>query len=199
MTLYKMKKGHEYFTVTSQVMAALMELSDTTMLHYSLLPSNDSTSHACCDFFSANSSNQSVLECSDHMAFVNEGLFQGRQLPTGIEAEVDVTGESSEDSTTNKAMLCGGEMKMDARCRIGFRMKSAVEILDDGFKWRKYGKKSVKNSPNPRNYYRCSSEGCSVKKRVERDPQDSDYVITTYEGAHNHISPGAYQCISHFS
>jgi hypothetical protein len=25
-----------------------------------------------------------------------------------------------------------------------------VEILDDGFKWRKYGKKAVKNSPNPR-------------------------------------------------
>jgi WRKY DNA -binding domain len=34
--------------------------------------------------------------------------------------------------------------------RIALRMKSEVEILDDGFKWRKYGKKSVKNSPNPR-------------------------------------------------
>lgn len=41
-------------------------------------------------------------------------------------------------------------MKLDTGCRIGFRMKSAVEILDDGFKWRKYGKKLVKNSPNPR-------------------------------------------------
>jgi hypothetical protein len=34
--------------------------------------------------------------------------------------------------------------------RIAFRMKSEIEILDDGYKWRKYGKKSVKNSPNPR-------------------------------------------------
>lgn len=34
--------------------------------------------------------------------------------------------------------------------RIAFRTKSELEILDDGFKWRKYGKKSVKNSPNPR-------------------------------------------------
>lgn len=34
--------------------------------------------------------------------------------------------------------------------RIGFRTRSEVEILDDGFKWRKYGKKAVKNSPNPR-------------------------------------------------
>jgi len=41
-------------------------------------------------------------------------------------------------------------MKKDAGHRIGFRTKSEVEILDDGFKWRKYGKKSVKNSPNLR-------------------------------------------------
>ncbi|XP_072998722.1 probable WRKY transcription factor 24 [Typha latifolia] len=83
-----------------------------------------------------------------------------------------------------------GEMERPWTGRIAFRMKSEVEILDDGFKWRKYGKKSVKNSPNPRNYYRCSTEGCSVKKRVERDREDPGYVITTYEGVHNHMSPG---------
>ncbi|KAL6610562.1 hypothetical protein ACP70R_040531 [Stipagrostis hirtigluma subsp. patula] len=73
--------------------------------------------------------------------------------------------------------------------RIAFRTRSEIEILDDGYKWRKYGKKSVKNSPNPRNYYRCSTEGCSVKKRVERDRDDPSYVVTTYEGTHNHVSP----------
>ncbi|KAF3328379.1 putative WRKY transcription factor 50 [Carex littledalei] len=73
--------------------------------------------------------------------------------------------------------------------RIAFRMQSEIEIVDDGYKWRKYGKKSVKDSPNPRNYYRCSTEGCSVKKRVERDKDDPSYVITTYEGVHNHVSP----------
>ncbi|KAL5226486.1 hypothetical protein ABZP36_014751 [Zizania latifolia] len=74
--------------------------------------------------------------------------------------------------------------------RIAFRTRSDDEILDDGYKWRKYGKKSVKNSPNPRNYYRCSTEGCNVKKRVERDKNDPSYVVTTYEGIHNHVSPG---------
>ncbi|VAH09845.1 unnamed protein product [Triticum turgidum subsp. durum] len=73
--------------------------------------------------------------------------------------------------------------------RIAFRTRSEIEILDDGYKWRKYGKKSVKNSPNPRNYYRCSTEGCSVKKRVERDRDDPAYVVTTYEGTHSHVSP----------
>ena len=40
-----------------------------------------------------------------------------------------------------------------------------------------------------RNYYRCSTEGCNVKKRVERDKDDPSYVVTTYEGTHNHVSP----------
>ncbi|CAO2817993.1 unnamed protein product [Amaranthus hypochondriacus] len=72
--------------------------------------------------------------------------------------------------------------------RIAFRMKSEMDVVDDGYKWRKYGKKMVKNSPNPRNYYRCAVDGCPVKKRVERDRDDMNYVITTYEANHNHQS-----------
>ncbi|XP_038692243.1 probable WRKY transcription factor 51 [Tripterygium wilfordii] len=62
--------------------------------------------------------------------------------------------------------------------------------MEDGYKWRKYGKKSIKNNPNPRNYYKCVVGGCNVKKKVERDREDSSYVITAYEGKHNHESPG---------
>lgn len=40
--------------------------------------------------------------------------------------------------------------KSEVGNRVAFRTKSDLEIMDDGFKWRKYGKKSVKNSPNPR-------------------------------------------------
>ncbi|OIW04007.1 hypothetical protein TanjilG_30283 [Lupinus angustifolius] len=72
------------------------------------------------------------------------------------------------------------------REKFSFKTKSEVDILDDGYKWRKYGKKMVKNNPNPRHYYRCSVEGCPVKKTVDRDKDDPMYVITTYEGRHNH-------------
>jgi len=40
--------------------------------------------------------------------------------------------------------------KKEVRDRVAFKTKSEIEIMDDGFKWRKYGKKMVKNSPNPR-------------------------------------------------
>ena len=38
--------------------------------------------------------------------------------------------------------------------KIAFKTRSEVDVLDDGYRWRKYGsKKLVKNSPNPRYIY----------------------------------------------
>ncbi|KAM0983812.1 hypothetical protein ACFX2C_011303 [Malus domestica] len=70
--------------------------------------------------------------------------------------------------------------------RFAFMTKSEVDNLEDGYRWRKYGQKAVKNSPFPRSYYRCTNTKCTVKKRVERSSQDPTTVITTYEGQHCH-------------
>ncbi|KAF3794760.1 putative WRKY transcription factor 28 [Nymphaea thermarum] len=75
--------------------------------------------------------------------------------------------------------------------RFAFMTKSEVDHLEDGYRWRKYGQKAVKNSPYPRSYYRCTSQKCSVKKRVERSYQDPTIVVTTYEGQHTHPSPAS--------
>ncbi|MED6122927.1 WRKY Transcription Factor [Stylosanthes scabra] len=95
-------------------------------------------------------------------------------------------GEGSTNFEGSSTNINSGHERREARQRYAFKTKSDVEVLDDGYKWRKYGKKMVKNSPNPRNYYRCSVDGCTVKKRVERDRDDPRYVITTYEGIHIH-------------
>lgn len=79
--------------------------------------------------------------------------------------------------------------KRNREPRFAFMTKSDVDHLEDGYRWRKYGQKAVKNSPYPRSYYRCTNAKCSVKKRVERSFEDPSIVITTYEGQHTHQSP----------
>nr|XP_043611370.1 probable WRKY transcription factor 12 isoform X2 [Erigeron canadensis] len=82
-----------------------------------------------------------------------------------------------------------GRMKVRRKLReprFCFQTRSDVDVLDDGYKWRKYGQKVVKNSLHPRSYYRCTHSNCRVKKRVERLSEDCRMVITTYEGRHNH-------------
>ncbi|XP_027153010.1 probable WRKY transcription factor 4 [Coffea eugenioides] len=73
--------------------------------------------------------------------------------------------------------------------KIVVQTRSEVDLLDDGYKWRKYGQKVVKGNPHPRSYYRCTFAGCNVRKHVERASADPKAVITTYEGKHNHDIP----------
>ncbi|XVE79866.1 hypothetical protein DITRI_Ditri14bG0091600 [Diplodiscus trichospermus] len=75
--------------------------------------------------------------------------------------------------------------------RIVVQTTSDIDILDDGYRWRKYGQKVVKGNPNPRSYYKCTYTGCPVRKHVERASHDLRAVITTYEGKHNHDVPAA--------
>ena len=42
------------------------------------------------------------------------------------------------------------KQKKEKEPRFAFMTKSEVDHLDDGYRWRKYGQKAVKNSPYPR-------------------------------------------------
>ncbi|CAO2148403.1 unnamed protein product [Urochloa humidicola] len=80
----------------------------------------------------------------------------------------------------------GGSLKTE---RVVFGTRSDVDVLDDGYRWRKYGQKVVKGNPHPRSYYKCAWAGCPVRKYVERASNDPSTVVTTYEGKHNHGVP----------
>ncbi|XP_072989601.1 WRKY transcription factor SUSIBA2-like isoform X9 [Typha latifolia] len=100
--------------------------------------------------------------------------------PESKRRKLDVTGIDS--STIGKA---------NREPRVVVQTISEVDILDDGYRWRKYGQKVVKGNPNPRSYYKCTYIGCPVRKHVERASHDPKAVITTYEGKHNHDVPAA--------
>ncbi|XP_028772475.1 probable WRKY transcription factor 75 [Neltuma alba] len=97
--------------------------------------------------------------------------------------------ESDESLSRSKEQGGSGKKKGEKKARKprhAFQTRSQVDILDDGYRWRKYGQKAVKNNKFPRSYYRCTHQGCNVKKQVQRLTKDEGVVVTTYEGAHNH-------------
>ncbi|KAG0501005.1 hypothetical protein HPP92_001077 [Vanilla planifolia] len=109
-----------------------------------------------------------------------------------ISAGDDDMAEPDQGKKTGTASKEGKKgQKRQREPRFAFVTKSEVDNLEDGYRWRKYGQKAVKNSPFPRSYYRCTSALCGVKKRVERSSKDPTVVVTTYEGKHTHHNPVA--------
>lgn len=107
----------------------------------------------------------------------------------GALADMDPDFHTNTDKKPSKIVVRKKGQKRTREARVALVTKSEVEHLEDGYRWRKYGQKAVKNSPFPRSYYRCTNSKCFVKKRVERSSEDPSLVVTTYEGQHNHHSP----------
>ncbi|XP_066390457.1 probable WRKY transcription factor 2 [Miscanthus floridulus] len=107
--------------------------------------------------------------------------------------ELDALGATAITTTSTTSTIDMGPAASRAvrEPRVVVQTTSEVDILDDGYRWRKYGQKVVKGNPNPRSYYKCTHPGCSVRKHVERASHDLKSVITTYEGKHNHEVPAA--------
>uniref|UniRef100_A0A1D1XC23 Putative WRKY transcription factor 2 n=1 Tax=Anthurium amnicola TaxID=1678845 RepID=A0A1D1XC23_9ARAE len=111
-------------------------------------------------------------------------------ISLGFDGEDDES-ESKRRKLDTSAMEMSAASRAVREPRVVVQTTSEVDILDDGYRWRKYGQKVVKGNPNPRSYYKCTNPGCMVRKHVERASHDLKSVITTYEGKHNHDVPAA--------
>ena len=61
--------------------------------------------------------------------------------------------EGDRNSGGDSYQIGGGKKKGEKKVRkprYAFETKSQVDILDDGYRWRKYGQKAVKNNKFPR-------------------------------------------------
>ncbi|KAL2667064.1 hypothetical protein AAZV13_01G047400 [Glycine max] len=131
------------------------------------------SSQATADHLSGTSESEEV---GDHETEVDEKNVEPD--PKRRKAEVSQSDPASSHRTVTEP-------------RIIVQTTSEVDLLDDGYRWRKYGQKVVKGNPYPRSYYKCTTQGCNVRKHVERASTDPKAVITTYEGKHNHDVPAA--------
>ncbi|GLU00698.1 hypothetical protein SLE2022_180460 [Rubroshorea leprosula] len=114
------------------------------------------------------------------------GLSSDNKVAPLMEAASLVSKNGGEEEKGDKDKRKSSKMKKTTRPRFAFQTRSADDILDDGYRWRKYGQKAVKNSSYPRSYYRCTHHTCNVKKQIQRLSKDTGIVVTTYEGIHNH-------------
>ncbi|XP_015629814.1 WRKY transcription factor 28 [Oryza sativa Japonica Group] len=63
---------------------------------------------------------------------------------------------------------------------------------EDGYEWKKYGQKFIKNIQKNRSYFRCRDQRCGAKKKVEWHPHDPGLNLrVVYDGAHHHGSPSS--------
>jgi len=121
------------------------------------------------------------------VTFGDDEADNGSQRSDGAEPQAKRWKEDADNEGSSGGPGAGGKPVREPRLVV--QTLSDIDILDDGFRWRKYGQKVVKGNPNPRSYYKCTTVGCPVRKHVERAAQDNRAVITTYEGKHNHDVP----------
>ncbi|XP_078446462.1 putative WRKY transcription factor 26 [Wolffia australiana] len=136
-------------------------------------------------------------ESAAALGYSSASFFEEEEVGGGAHASFAAAGGETEDdepgpkrgrSSDADSGVAGGNRPV-REPRVVVQTRSDVDILDDGYRWRKYGQKVVKGNPNPRSYYKCTSTGCPVRKHVERASNDLKTVITTYEGKHNHELP----------
>ncbi|GMH01782.1 hypothetical protein Nepgr_003621 [Nepenthes gracilis] len=140
------------------------------------------------DMVAASSSSQLPANAAFQRLYSAAPSVVTAEASTTATSNPSVSSSSSEDLPEKSTVSGGGKpgetstkvkkkgQKRIRQQRFAFMTKSEVDHLEDGYRWRKYGQKAVKNSPFPRSYYRCTNSKCTVKKRVERSSENPTVV-----------------------
>uniref|UniRef100_A0A0E0D5H4 WRKY domain-containing protein n=1 Tax=Oryza meridionalis TaxID=40149 RepID=A0A0E0D5H4_9ORYZ len=121
---------------------------------------------ACADQYSAATPDNSSVTFGDDKAD-NESHRSEVDEPEAKGWKEDADNEGSSGGMGGGA---GGKPVRKPRLVVHMLSDIDINILDDGFPWRK-------------SYYKCTTVVCLVWKHVERASHDTRAVITTYAGA----------------
>ncbi|XP_009604138.1 probable WRKY transcription factor 12 isoform X1 [Nicotiana tomentosiformis] len=195
VNIHEMGFVHHFEDHQNQVMSFLTSpLSHSSQIPDGAASTSAAPPTATCTTLAAGTNNGSSSLGFYHSELVNRSSWNNDQVETlDPKAIIDqnCSGNASDGNNSwwRSSPSEKGKVKVRRKLReprFCFQTRSDIDVLDDGYKWRKYGQKVVKNSLHPRSYYRCTHSNCRVKKRVERLSEDCRMVITTYEGRHNH-------------
>ncbi|KAF5733087.1 WRKY transcription factor 23-1 [Tripterygium wilfordii] len=92
---------------------------------------------------------QSGLMVENYKGLLMEKSSGCAQKPNGGGEEKIITNNNIKDKRKPVTNSSRNRMRKASKLRFAFQTKSADDILDEGYRWRKYGQKSVKNSIYP--------------------------------------------------
>ncbi|KAK8693571.1 hypothetical protein V6N13_071148 [Hibiscus sabdariffa] len=95
-------------------------------------------------------STQNIVPDMDWVSLLSGLGQENNKVMIGSGSENGGGYQIQEDDKGNKDKRKGSRMKKTSRPRFAFQTRSEDDILDDGYRWRKYGQKSVKNNIYPR-------------------------------------------------
>lgn len=81
--------------------------------------------------------------------FNSQNFFHGANNKDKMKVETRIQHHEANNISGGGEKVIKGDKKI-RRHRFAFHTRSHVDILDDGYRWRKYGQKAVKNSKFPR-------------------------------------------------
>lgn len=128
------------------------------------------------------------LSCDDH-TFSFKHIVRSKPPCSSILDKGSSVINQNDPSASDRDHRPEKELEVGEGNRDGdYSSAPIITHAEDGYNWRKYGKRQVKNSDHPTSYYKCTHQNCPVKKKVERC-QDGDITEIVYKGSHNHPLP----------
>ncbi|KAF7803198.1 putative WRKY transcription factor 71 [Senna tora] len=103
-------------------------------------------------------------------------------------AELEGSGECAQNSSISSSS-CELAEEQDSGTNNNKKVQASHEEEEEVKAAAAEEEEDVEGSTKKGSYYRCTTQKCRVKKRVERSYEDPTTVITTYEGQHNHPVP----------
>uniref|UniRef100_A0A0D9WHQ6 WRKY domain-containing protein n=1 Tax=Leersia perrieri TaxID=77586 RepID=A0A0D9WHQ6_9ORYZ len=128
-----------------------------------------------------------ILRCCDRALTVMRAGEAAESSAAAAAAGVKRKPATTTAPANRKRRANGGSSGGGASSPAAATRVERSRTSEDGYLWRKYGQKEIKNSKRPRLYFRCSykdDDGCTATRHVQQSEDDPSLYVITYFGDH---------------